>query len=102
MTTADLLYVETLGTNCSVGGNHGTVRGLLRRTPSKIDAVFVRMDHPATGAQDGGDMLLVTVNPVPIGDRGQWRSVQRWRRIDRPEFDRLNEIDQLRRDLGWL
>lgn len=92
--TADTLYTEVAGTNCYVDGEHGTVTAVVREPGLRntVRAAFVHLDC--------GDMLYVTLGR-PTGDRDAWHEVRLSRRIDREEFDRLNTLDQLRRDLGW-
>lgn len=88
------VYIETTPTNCTIDGEHGQVTAIVRdlaprRTPR---AAFVHLDM--------GDMVYATLGEAS-GDRGQWCEVRSFRRIDRDEFDRLNELDTLRSELGW-
>lgn len=94
MSALGSIYTEVPGTNCIIDGNHGTVTEVvrelgLRRQPI---AAFVHLDS--------GQMLHVALGRS-TGDRDQWHAVRSFREIDRDEFDRLTEIDVLRRDMGW-
>lgn len=97
MQTTDVqtaIYVESTPTNCAIAGEHGQVTGIVRDLAPRLTprAAFVHLDE--------GGMLYVTLGAAR-GDRSQWREVATSRRIDRDEFDRLTEIDTLRRDMGW-
>ncbi|MCF6376934.1 hypothetical protein L2K70_04900 [Nocardioides KLBMP 9356] len=95
---SDRIYVGSTPTNCYIGEDHGQVTAVVRdpglaqerdRTPR---AAFVHLDD--------GDMLHVVLGGQ-FGERRDWREVVSSRRISRDEFDRLNGLDALRRDLGW-
>lgn len=90
----ETLYTEVPGTNCIVGGRHGVVTEVVRELGLRHDpiAAFVHLDS--------GQMLHVQLGKS-TGDRDQWHEVRTFREIDREEFDRLTEIDTLRRDMGW-
>jgi hypothetical protein len=45
-----------------------------------------------------GAMLYVTLGSKTNATHHE---VKTWRVIDRDEFDRINDLDILRRDLGW-
>jgi hypothetical protein len=92
--TTDVLYTEVAGANCYVNGEHGTVTAIVRDPGLRntVRAAFVHLDS--------GPMLYVVLGSA-CGERGTWHDVRSSRRIDREEFDRLNTLDQLRRDMGW-
>lgn len=90
-TATDTIYTEVTGTTCYVGGGRGTVTGLHRNLGRTV-AAFVKMD--------AGPMLYVTLGHA-TGERDAWHTVTDMRRIDRAEFDRINELDTLAHELGW-
>lgn len=105
-----LIYTESLGTNCVLGGQQGIVTGLIRESRGtsrdewrKPTDAFVKLEGPAD-AQGRfiapGPMLHVSLGEA-TGDRRQHSEVLGWRVIDRDEFDHLNDLDTLRRELGW-
>lgn len=90
----ETLYTGLAGGNCTLRENiHGYVTGFHKEGPH-IVAAFVKV--PICGG--AGPMLLVRLGR-DIG--GQYREVVSVHPINRDEFDRLNTLDTLRRDLGW-
>lgn len=106
------------GCSASLAGQRGTVTGTHIEL-GRLSAVFVKLDgpHDAHGFYiASGPMLFVTlgrqctvgeVSGVPAhwkGDRDRLTDtyeVTGWRVIDRDEFDRIHDLDEVRRDLGW-
>lgn len=109
--TAASIYTETLGTNCLLGGQHGIVTGLIRAPagtsrdvrPRKPTDAFVKLEGPVDtqGRFIAPGHMLHLILGAARGARLQRSDVTGWRVIDRDEFDRLNDLDTLRRDLGW-
>lgn len=125
----ETLYTEVTGGTVILAGQRGTLTGLQTQrrigTVDGIDTVaaFVRLDGPVDA--DGrylapGPMLYVTLGAkvahctcLVVGDsphrswcpsstgRTVYQEVTGWRVIDRDEFDRINELDVLRADMGW-
>lgn len=89
---SDLVYVETVPTNCVIGGRHGQVTGIWRDARG-IEAVFVKLDD--------GPMLHCPVARTPVGDRLQWREAISSREVDREAFDRIIGADEFRTSCGW-
>lgn len=94
----DAIYAEVEGTTCYVNGERGVVTGLTRAADHRAHvrpvAAFVRLDE-----RDA--MLYLTLGEA-TGERGVHHTVTAVREIDREEFDRINGLDRLRRDLGWV
>lgn len=88
----DTIYVETANTTCYINGEQGIVRGL-HYINGYVDGAFVKLAERDV-------MLYVTTGGVPSQGKA-WREVANAYEIDRDEFDRLNGIVQLRRELGW-
>ena len=89
------VYVAVAGCNCIIDGTHGYVTGFHKEGRHLVGA-FVHCP-----IKDGkGPTLYVELGKI-TGERGEHREVTSYRVIDREEFDRLNTLDQLRRDLGW-
>ena len=95
MTNHSTVYVATPGTNCTIDGMHGYVTGFHKEGPHLLGA-FVHVPIAA----GKGPMLYVELGAT-VGDAGRWREVASFRVIDREEFDQLNDLERLRRDLGW-
>lgn len=93
----DTIYTESEGTTCYIAGERGIVTGVNRAPDHRANvrpvAAFVKLDE-----RDA--MLYLTLGPA-TDDRGAWHTVTAAREIDREEFDRINGLDALRRDLGW-
>jgi hypothetical protein len=88
----ETIYTEAMGTTCYINGERGTVTGLWS-TCGHVTGAFVALDErPA--------MLYVMLG-AKTGDRGQYHETTSAREIDREEFDRINGLDTLRRELGW-
>lgn len=101
--TRETLYAEVTGTTCYLNEQRGTVTGLHTHPVQGTLGAFVRLDGPVD--ERGvylapGPMVYVTLGQR-VGDRGERHEVTGWRVIDRDEFDRINTLDELRRDLGW-
>lgn len=99
----DMIYTTTTGGTVYLNGQRGTLTGLKSEGHTFTHA-FVRLDGPVDN--DGtyiapGPMLYVTLGGRKDEGANTWREAVSWRVIDRDEFDRINEIDTLRRDLGW-
>lgn len=88
---ADTIYTEVSGTNCYVNGERGVVTGLHRE--KWLLGAFVKLDER--------DVMLYVKLGNACGDRGSWHEVVSAREIDRDEFDRINTLDVLRREMGW-
>jgi hypothetical protein len=89
------VYVAVTGCNCIIDGMHGYVTCFHKEGRHLVGA-FVHCP-----IKDGkGPMLYVELGKI-TGERGEHREVTSYRVIGREEFDRLNTLDQLRRDLGW-
>lgn len=89
----DTLYTEVAGTTCYVGGERGIVTGLHREVRWGLVGAFVKLDER--------DVMLYVTLGLACGDRGAWHEVASAREIDRDEFDRINTLDVLRREMGW-
>lgn len=90
-TATQVIYTESMGTNCYLGETAGIVTGRFLAA-GKVVGAFVKLDT--------GGMAHVTLGPA-MGDRGQWHEVVRWLIIDRDDFDRITGLDEARRDWGW-
>lgn len=88
----DTIYTEVVGTTCYVNDERGVVAGL-HSERRRIIAAFVRLDER--------DAMLYVSLGATTGERGTWREVVAAREIDREEFDRINGLDTLRREMGW-
>lgn len=102
-TETHTIYTEVTGTTAYLAGQRGTVTGLHTHPAHGTLGAFVRLEGPTDAAGRfiaQGPMLYVALG-AKSGDRGQCHEVAGWRVIDRDEFDRINELDTLRADLGW-
>lgn len=89
------LFVGWEGGNCRVFGVHGSVTGFHKEGKHLMGA-YIKV-----AVWDGvGPMLYARLGRI-TGDKGDHREVTSLRAIDRDEFDRLEGLDTLRRDLGW-
>lgn len=89
----ETLYIETNGTTCYLGGQRGTVTGLLHGTGHHLLGAFVLM-------AEKDEMRYAEISGL-TGDRNQRAVVKKHRAITRDEFDRLNGLDTMREELGW-
>lgn len=97
MDLMDTIYAEVEGTTCYINGERGIVTGVTRAADHNAHvrpvAAFVKLDE-----RDA--MLYLTLGSA-TDDRGVHHTVTAAREIDREEFDRINGLDTLRRNLGW-
>lgn len=91
--TDEKLYIESTGTTCYLGGQRGTVTGLLHGTGHQLLGAFVLM-------ADTDEIRYAEISGL-TGERKTWGIVKSHRAITRDEFDRLNGIDTMRAEMGW-
>jgi len=86
------MYTEVKGCNTYVNGEAGVTVGFLYEQQFRAGAFVKLMDRAA--------MLYVELGKT-VGDRKDRQEIVSVREIGRDEFDRLNGISALRRELGW-
>ena len=94
------IYTGHTGCNVEIDGEHGRVTGL-HKDGKHIVGAFVHVPPESSVHQAPGHMLYVALGRQFGESFEQRHEVLSARLIDRDEFDRLNTLDQLRRDLGW-
>jgi hypothetical protein len=94
------IYTGHTGCNVEIDGEHGRVTGI-HKDGKHVVGAFVHVPPESSVHQAPGHMLYVALGRKVIDGAGERHEVLSARLIDRDEFDRLNTLDQLRRDLGW-
>lgn len=94
------IYTGHTGCSVEIDGEHGRLTGL-HKDGKHIVGAFVHVPPESSVHQAPGHMLYVALGRKVIDGAGERHEVFSARLIDRDEFDRLNTLDQLRRDLGW-
>jgi len=89
----ETLFTAHEGGNCTVQGSHGYVTAFHKEGPHVVGA-FIKVP-----IVDGAGPMLYAQLGRTVDET--LREIVSVRAIDRDEFDRLNTLDELRRDLGW-
>jgi len=92
-TSQNRLYIETMGTYCTLDGERGRVTGVTYGPGHMLTGVFVVMEYV-------DEVRYCEVSRL-VGERNQHAEIKTRRAITRDEFDRLNGLDTMRRELGW-
>lgn len=90
--TTDTLYTEVSGTTAYINNERGTVTALRSMNGRKVGA-FIHLDER--------NATIYAELGAPVGDRNAWHEVATAGEIDRDEFDRMNDMDEIRKALGW-
>jgi len=109
------IYTEVTGCTCYLDGERGTMVGMKHGIGHHLDGVFVLMNEGGMRYVEVGAKVAACNCGRPSlnreghhehcnvpRDRKTSHEVRSHREIDRDEFDRLNGIDALRAELGWV